>query len=50
MVVGNKLASKSMNLSYVPPEIKEGEIVVHLLKEDLEAGKKSNAKISYYVW
>ncbi|MCE2054975.1 hypothetical protein HAX54_041732 [Datura stramonium] len=37
MVTGNKLAAEGMSLTYFQLVIKEGEIVVHLLQEDIEA-------------
>ncbi|MCE3215882.1 hypothetical protein HAX54_003988 [Datura stramonium] len=40
LVAGHKLASKDMRLTYASPVIEESEIVVHLLKEDIQAGNQ----------
>lgn len=32
----NKLAAKGMNLSYIPPVIHDGEVVIQLLEEDID--------------
>lgn len=35
----NKLAAKGMNLTYILPVIKDGEVVVQLMDEDIEEEK-----------
>lgn len=50
-MTGNKIVAEGMNLSYLPPMIEEGEIVVHLLQEDIEVEnqKWNKALIMYMV-
>ncbi|XP_019239744.1 PREDICTED: uncharacterized protein LOC109219729 [Nicotiana attenuata] len=36
VVTGSKLASKGMNLRYIPPSIQEGKTIVKLEQEDIE--------------
>lgn len=31
-----KLVAKGMNLSYIPPVIQEGEVVIQLMEEDVD--------------
>ncbi|XP_019244458.1 PREDICTED: uncharacterized protein LOC109224325 [Nicotiana attenuata] len=46
----NKLAAKGMDLTYVPPVIQEGEVVVQIQEEDIvEEKQKWNRAIIMYV-
>ncbi|XP_019239960.1 PREDICTED: uncharacterized protein LOC109219951, partial [Nicotiana attenuata] len=46
----NKLAAKGMDLTYVPPVIQEGEVVVQILEDDIaEEKQKLNRALIMYV-
>nr|XP_009770224.1 PREDICTED: uncharacterized protein LOC104220956 [Nicotiana sylvestris] len=46
----NKLAAKGMDLTYIPPVIQEGEVVVQILEEDIaEEKQKWNRALIMYV-
>ncbi|XP_070022733.1 uncharacterized protein [Nicotiana sylvestris] len=46
----NKLAAKGMNLNYIPPLMKDGEVVVQLMEEDIvEENEKWNRAVILYV-
>lgn len=46
----NKLAGKGTNLSYIPPVLQDGEIVVQLLEDDIvEEQQKWNRALILYV-
>lgn len=47
-ITKRKLSAKGMNLAYVPPRIKIGEIVVHLLQEDVEGVRLENGIVTLY--
>lgn len=50
LVIQDKLATRRMNLTYVPGLLEAGDIVVHLLKQDIEAkNKKFNKVLIMYV-
>lgn len=50
VVVGNKFDSKGMSLTYVPPVIKDNELVLHLLKKDIDVEPENwNKALILYI-